>query len=355
MRGLKSTPTPVPDLQPNLAGVMRIVRRRRVRRHLAAGLGVLAAIAAILVPMTLLVALSGSANRRSALSSSPLIAHELRIGAGTVSVAAGAGGVWVSGFDEVTKLDPRTNRVEKAVGVRGTGYRSTITALDGSVWVTAGRGRVVHVNPETGRVVATVTTEGVLRGLTAGDGYVWATGSAGGRGLVVRINVGTNVLVGQPFRVGRDLESPVYADGKLWVVDAGSGGSILAIDPSTGSIVSTGPRVQGSLAFGARALWGTQADAVLKIDPGEPSHLKRIDVRGASKVAFAGQSVWVVCAYSPVNLVRIDAATGRVMGRRLALSGALPTGIVASATTAWVASADMSIVTRVDVGPSAGS
>jgi YVTN family beta-propeller protein len=96
------------------------------------------------------------------------------------SIAAGAGGIWITGAieDVVARLDPRTGRVVKLIPV-GRGA-SGVAVAAGSVWVANGlAGTVSRIDPASDRVVATVHVDGLPRELAVGAGSVWVTADGG--------------------------------------------------------------------------------------------------------------------------------------------------------------------------------
>jgi hypothetical protein len=92
------------------------------------------------------------------------------------SIAAGAGGIWVTGpiDDTLTRLDPATGKVEGTVHVpAGAGG---VAAGAGSVWVASGLdGSVSRIDPRTLRIEATIAVPGAPREVAVGAGGVWVT------------------------------------------------------------------------------------------------------------------------------------------------------------------------------------
>ena len=96
------------------------------------------------------------------------------------SIAAGEGGVWVTGLidDVVVRLDPATGRRLQIIDV-GRGA-SGVAVGAGGVWVASAIDREVsRIDPATGEVVARIAVDGAPREIAVGAGGVWVTTDAG--------------------------------------------------------------------------------------------------------------------------------------------------------------------------------
>jgi streptogramin lyase len=246
------------------------------------------------------------------------------------------------------RLDPRTNETVAVTSVPGTGYATSVVTGFGSVWVSTGDS-IVRVDSATNKVVAVIRVGSSLKGLTTGDGFVWVTKSLRHRGEALRIDPATNRVAGPPLAVGSVPTSPLIVSGALWVVDVGRGDSLMRVNLTTGQVAATGQALSGPIVFGDGAIWGPSRGFVKRIDPHDPREGISVPVRGAVNVAIADGSVWVLCLYSPVHVLRIDPATNKVVSGSVNLSGALPTSLSASRGSVWAILGDMSIVFRIDL------
>jgi streptogramin lyase len=96
------------------------------------------------------------------------------------SIAAGEGGVWVTGLidDLVVRLDPATGRRRQVIHV-GRGA-SGVAVGAGAVWVACALDREVwRIDPDSGDIQARIRVEGAPREVTVGAGGVWVTADAG--------------------------------------------------------------------------------------------------------------------------------------------------------------------------------
>ena len=108
-----------------------------------------------------------------------------------------------------------TARIERTIPFTGTAW--TIAAGDGAVWIgDIEHNAVVHVDPATDRVVATIPI-GVgsnILGVAAGDGAAWVT--IGSAGTLVRIDALSNHVRSIPLGLNQPRDV-VLADHKVWV------------------------------------------------------------------------------------------------------------------------------------------
>ena len=96
------------------------------------------------------------------------------------SIAAGEGGVWVTGpiDDVLMRLDPGTGRRLQVIDV-GRGA-SGVAVGDEAVWVACALDREVwRIDPVSGDVEARIPVDGAPREVAAGAGGIWVTADAG--------------------------------------------------------------------------------------------------------------------------------------------------------------------------------
>jgi streptogramin lyase len=146
--------------------------------------------------------------------------------------------------------------------------------------------------------------------------------------------------------------------GTLWL-SAPEEGSVIRIDARTGRPAGN-PTTVGGEPLDIEALDGDvwvdlgEAEALAHIDGRSGRLLGRVrDVDSVFAIALGFGSVWAT-NYGPDTVTRVDAATGRRIGRPIA-TGADPNGVVAGAGAVWVAGAGACTVTRIDPGPAASA
>jgi streptogramin lyase len=223
----------------------------------------------------------------------------IHLPATSFAFAAGAGALWVAGYEDgiLRKLDPRTGRV--LTTIRGVGLHvEAVLATPRAIWVASigpwttnshgeitpvGRGVMSRIDPHTGRVIARVTVGRGPSALAVGAGSVWVVNS---RGLhasrsITRVDARSNRATAT-FALRRLLAGIAVADGYVWVVNPGrilagggldmSGGTLIRISPATGRVLAR--RLRGSarpaaITVAGGKLWiGSPGNGyVLRVDP----------------------------------------------------------------------------------------
>jgi DNA-binding SARP family transcriptional activator len=140
-------------------------------------------------------------------------------------VGAGRSGVWASDprRGRIVHIDPSTNRVVGTVAIPGRPTRLVVG--DHAVWVTTRvpNSAVWRVDSRTSRVVATIPIRGTPARIAVGAGAVWVTSFewtskhvAAFGGLVTRIDPRANRVVAE-IRVGDRADGLAVAAGLVWV------------------------------------------------------------------------------------------------------------------------------------------
>ena len=190
---------------------------------------------------------------------------------GVGELAAGPDAVWALTGRGLSRVDPHTNRVTRRIRLPGA---SGLAVTDNGVWVgccgpsgplgSGSRGRLIRVDPATGRVEAAIPLAGLPGAVGAGPSGVWVTGRGGpiwrvdptSKRVVATIAV-PGGLGGLPARegpaglVGRVL---VSADG-VWVADPASS-AVLRVDPGRNQLVGREVADGPGLAATAGTVWG---------------------------------------------------------------------------------------------------
>ncbi|MFP2905927.1 glutamine cyclotransferase [Pyxidicoccus sp. 3LFB2] len=74
----------------------------------------------------------------------------------------------------INKIDPETGRVVASIPAPGHGADSGLTWAEGSLWVGQYRDRKIHqINPETGAILRTIESNRFVTGVTWVDGELW--------------------------------------------------------------------------------------------------------------------------------------------------------------------------------------
>jgi streptogramin lyase len=345
---------PLAEEEPVLVPVEQERRRRPWTRIAVAGLAAMAAAAAAI----LLTRGDGqeafSAAPNSVIRIDPRTGRMLRgtpLGSTPVSVAFGAGSVWVVslGGPTIQRIDPNTNQAHP-VPTRGIVSPHDIAVGAGYVWVASSSNRTLsRLEPSTGEVKAIDVGLGVTDVALSDPNLrlvgafvrqsIWLTNSL--EGSVLRVDPKTG-------RVDRiDLPGAsrpggiAVGAGSAWVADTSTSGSrVFEIDISTNDVVGKAIRIRGGhpeqVALSEGYVWVTNplGDSVTRIDP-ETNENRTI--RGVGKgpigVATGARGVWVASGLDR-TVAQIDPETGRVV-RRIK-TGFSPTGVAVGGGSVWV-------------------
>jgi DNA-binding beta-propeller fold protein YncE len=206
----------------------------------------------------------------------------------------------------ILEIDPDSGQiVGKPIQVDFDPWSFAVT--EGAIWVAKnGPATVVHIDPETRQIVATIDIDASL---VAADVHgVWVSGAgenAVNANTTWRVNPLTNQLVGTPIPVGIEPLRMVAGAGAVWVGAHSGPPAITRIDPETGKVLAT-----IEVGFGIHGL------------------------------ATGPDSVWAV-DYHGQKVVRISPQTNQIVGKPIRVPFQ-PYAAAASATDAWVGVAGIS-------------
>jgi YVTN family beta-propeller protein len=285
-----------------------------------------------------------------------------RMTRGRIAIAAAAGLAVIaglaaflvvdsSGTDYLSALDPDALGTidAKAAGissqVRLSGEPSAATAGGDSVWVASRAGRTVtRLSPGGGS--QTITLDGPPGGLAYGDDSLWVTDTENRK--LVQINPRTSAQV-QKISVGNSPGAVAFGNGAVWVVNE-IDGTVSRFDLGSGSVTKVVPVGAGpaGIAAGLGAVWvaNENSGTLLRIDPAAGEVVESIPVgNGPTGVAIGAGSVWVANTRDG-TVSRIDPATNSV--RATVPVGTSPSAIAADDDAVWVADGEQAVVSRID-------
>jgi DNA-binding beta-propeller fold protein YncE/ABC-type branched-subunit amino acid transport system substrate-binding protein len=246
------------------------------------------------------------------------------------NIAVGEGAVWVLNTqnETVSRIDPETKAVTRRF--RTGAVPTDLAAGGGALWVGNGGGRnanftvsISRVDPKTGAITQTVTLPDPTRSaftatfnwgfpaIAVGAGAVWAQNPGG---TVSRIDPDTGKLVAT---IETDAGSMTAGAEGVWFL---GGPGVQQIDPRTNRVGQTIPIGSGStsgIAVGAGSIWATAEEdgLVWRIEPGPDPVSRSIDVGvGVTYIAFGGGAVWTA-NYIDGMVSRIDPRTNAVTAR----------------------------------------
>ena len=236
------------------------------------------------------------------------------------ALAMGEGSLWMVDAlrGVIVKVNPAYGTVvarksltgaarEVAISDRAAFDPWSVAAGAGGVWVSDGSSRVYRIDPQSARVTGRLNLGTAIDGLAAAGNAVWAI--SGNAATVLRLDPGTGRVTARISIVSRPgLESPypiaiAAGAGFLWVLNANSG-TVTKIDPIARGIATTinigidrGPI---RLAAGAGAAWVANGDGTLsRIDASSNALTYFPIAHGLTDVAVAGGRVWVTAGPGP--------------------------------------------------------
>jgi YVTN family beta-propeller protein len=184
---------------------------------------------------------------------------------GVSSIGAGEG-IWIATATAVARLSTGTSpgAIVKRIPVSSPSplnaahSRFDLTAVAvgaGAVWAIGDAidRRLWRIDPNTRRVVATLSLPFIPRALAAGGGAVWVTAQLDD--TVSRIDPRTNRIVAT-IDVGREPTAVAVGDRFVWVADA-IDEAVAKIDPRSNQVVATIPVSSSpkAVAVGRRSVW----------------------------------------------------------------------------------------------------
>lgn len=98
----------------------------------------------------------------------------------------------------IQKIEVATGRVVGSIPAPGAGGHSGLTWAEGSLWVGRYRDRTIHeVDPDTGRILRTITANRFVTGVTWVDGELWHGTWEGDASELRRVDPGTGAVLEQ--------------------------------------------------------------------------------------------------------------------------------------------------------------
>jgi DNA-binding beta-propeller fold protein YncE/predicted Ser/Thr protein kinase len=258
------------------------------------------------------------------------------VGSNPNAIAVGAGSVWVGSLDDgtVSRVDPETNEIQKAIN---TGAPDAIVVRDASVLVANQFGSLSSIDPAS-MIVTTQIERGPGFGygsLALGEGALWGLWILGG-GLD-RINHGSAV-VKTLTDLGLDPFALAAGQGAVWVLDSALR-RVVRVDPATNRVVER-LRLRfdpGGIAVGGGSVWVTdpRGGSVIRIDPRSKRVVGSTRVgRDPVAIVSGGESLWVA-NYNDGTVARIDSHNASVV--KTIRVGPHPATLATGSGGVWVA------------------
>jgi DNA-binding beta-propeller fold protein YncE len=279
----------------------------------------------------------------------PEVSDPIKVGTPPLRIAAGQQAVWVSSERDgtLTRLDPETGEMVGKARRVGAGVAGV--AIGGKwLWATnPRRGELLRLDPLSGRVLKTVDVRGKPAPIALGGGRVWVADESG-RGITA-----VNAEGGRVYRQGLPPQAPrlrlAYGARGLWATNA-EAGTVRRLDPDsllTGAPIQVGGGPAGiTVAGGFVWVASSRSGRVSRIDP-YLDQVSPIEVGGHPGGIDAGTSaVWVANAEDG-TVSKIDLESGEVEGDPIAV-GPEPGAVAVGGDAVWVANNGDGTVTRIE-------
>lgn len=139
--------------------------------------------------------------------------------------------LWQIAAGEIRKVDPDTREVIDSIPVPGGDDASGLAWAEGSLWVGAYRGRrIFRVEPETGRVLATIEADRFVTGVTWVEGELWHGTWEDGESEVRRVDPGSGAVLDRlEMPAGTGVSGMESDGGDRFYCGSGGDGTVRAV------------------------------------------------------------------------------------------------------------------------------
>jgi len=291
-----------------------------------------------------------TATPEPSLSSS--VTATLEIGRLVTSLTVGETGVWLRAESgQIMHVDPATNSVVATIREAGFGEFGNVRLGPGAVWVTSfANDTVYRIEPDTHEVIAEIEVGANPEGLLVTDEAVWVANHRGGS--ISQIDPASNAVVATLSFGPEGPSGPkniVMLDGDLWT-PVPNMGSVVRLDPVSGEVVKTFafPEPLDSLVADEDTLYVFAGNGLSSIDPVTNEVTRVGDLPELLPAAFADGAAWAITGK---DLWRLDADTfAPLESWRVADRDMYFPAVAARDGAIWVAFGDDGWLTRVEPG-----
>jgi molecular chaperone DnaK len=264
-----------------------------------------------------------------------------------VSMASGAGALWLAGPYGVGRFDLATNTVTQSLRIGTDGNTRRVAFGAGVVWVTDAEAKtLIRIDPATNTVAGTATLAGGPRDVLFAGDAIWVT--LPDNGVVVHVDPITQAMTAIPVR--GQPQYLAFGSGTLWVSDPANR-TVARVDPVR--LVVTGDATAGQcpdfVVADNTSVWvqdECEVTTVYRVDPSTAKVAGSATVgKDAKGLAVAGGTLFVANATDNTVSV-VDAASMSV--RRTLRVGSSPIAFAAAGGAMWVANQGDSTISRID-------
>ena len=258
----------------------------------------------------------------------PKVIANLAIADSLTSVMPGFGSAWVtegSADERVLRLEPRTGRVQASIPLTGCGEgaceqgQAAVFSVADAMWAIQSNTQLTRIDPRTNRVTARIAVPFNAGGgfpVAVGGGF-WIVGFDG----IARVDPRSNRVV-RSLPLGRDGFQPTgtgESGGRLWI--SKSNGRLERRNARSGELEASVPLALegagGLLIVNGVALVGNRDGVLARIDPNTGRSIWETKVGDRITAAVVGRDAVLAIGKAPDKprdqLWKLDPATGRVL------------------------------------------
>src|SRR5215467_1391120 len=151
--------------------------------------------------------------------------------------------------DRIEKIDPKTGRALAAIPAPARGGNSGLAWAEGTLWVGQYQHRKIYqVNPQTGAILRTITSDRFVTGVTWVDGELWHGTWEGDESDVRRVDPRTGEVLERLELPPGVMVSGLESDGgDLFFCGGGPSGKVRAVRrPKRGSATRSGSEIRAT-------------------------------------------------------------------------------------------------------------
>ena len=213
-------------------------------------------------------------------------------------LTAGFGSLWVplcGKPNALARVDLKSNRLMQVLPVGPAAAEGGIAVGGDSIWlVTDAKGILSRIDPQTGRVRKAVAVPAGSYNPLYSDGVIWVTGDDAGVVTAVEAASG-NILATVP--VGEGPRFLTTGGGSIWVLLQGTG-DVVRIDEQTRTVaarIAAGLKGNGGdISFGAHRVWPTLSGVPLTEIDARTGRIRHQWVGpGGDSLSWAFGTIWL--------------------------------------------------------------
>jgi hypothetical protein len=220
---------------------------------------------------------------------------------------------------EDTNREPSVNAPPPGTYIRVGDDPVGVSVGGDLVWVASTRGTITRVNPSTNRSTAVINVGGEPSDIALTKDAVWYSDSSDG--TIKRLSMADpRNFVGTPLPIGSQgvhIDLDVGTQGTVWAVSPDFG-ALISIDPETGQ--ELGKLLVSSpveLAVAPGIIWALvdNGSSLVRYDLATRAESLRVPLGDAEKTDLAATGSAVYVAEAGGSVARVDSATGEITDR----------------------------------------